>query len=567
MFSISLYSFKGKTIEVHKGLNPSYSSSIQPILTCVGTLRDGSSKFNPIVEIDVREYSNGEYYPDFNMFRILEFGRNYFVTNIEYSINGLLIISGRVDVLSSFERKILNQKCIISRNEYADDNGIYADNRRLVLPSNSVEIFQCGNLKSKTYNILGSPTFKYYTYTADKPHYLVSVIGEAVGSELTDESNDRDILRSPTISPITRCFFFKTRGSYNSFMKSIMTQVKTSTLDGLFSNPAELVVSSYLVPFDLSDSDIRSISTVAGNKINLAGISNVDISVGLDNTLYSIKESSSLRLFVDISTVKQQIFTSWKDHSPYSSYYIYLPFIGIREVDSSILENTSCIYYDIDIPSGEVIVYLSSTPSDDDGSENQSITVLPTAGFIPTNEIKTVLATYNGNAYTPIPIGLSNKADLERNKWNAISSGFGTIVASTTTGAAVAGVKGGLVGFGAGLVNAVINYGNETFLNAIPKASISQIADSALLYKLSSVPFIVKYSKQFKNIDGSNDTSFRKTQGVSTYIDDLLTNIHGYTEVLDIDFDNTIVIGNEQDVTEPEAIEITNLLKSGVILP
>lgn len=106
-FVIKIQRMSSETIKIHK--------EVTTILELNGVLRDGSSIINPSVLI---EDSVGlDVLNVANYMEIPEFGRKYFIGDIKSVYNGLIQISGHVDVLSSFSGDLLLNKGIIFRQE------------------------------------------------------------------------------------------------------------------------------------------------------------------------------------------------------------------------------------------------------------------------------------------------------------------------------------------------------------------------------------------------------------------------------------------------------------------
>lgn len=60
-----------------------------------------------------------------NYFRVMEFGRYYFLTNITLGTAGDFVITGHVDVLSSWATKVRNLTGVVARQEF--DYNLYLD--------------------------------------------------------------------------------------------------------------------------------------------------------------------------------------------------------------------------------------------------------------------------------------------------------------------------------------------------------------------------------------------------------------------------------------------------------
>ena len=83
------------------------------IITLTGTLKAETSIIDPviIIEYDLALLENCNY------MTIHEFGRTYFIRNIRSVRNGLVEISGHVDVLTSFRQQIRENTGIIRKQE------------------------------------------------------------------------------------------------------------------------------------------------------------------------------------------------------------------------------------------------------------------------------------------------------------------------------------------------------------------------------------------------------------------------------------------------------------------
>lgn len=89
------------------------------ITTLSGSLKNQCNILTPSIVI--------EYLPPtrFNYFYIPEFSRYYFVTNITYITNGIVEITGSVDVLDSYEQAIRMNYGVIQRQENVFNLDLY----------------------------------------------------------------------------------------------------------------------------------------------------------------------------------------------------------------------------------------------------------------------------------------------------------------------------------------------------------------------------------------------------------------------------------------------------------
>ena len=87
--------------------------SISTLYTASGALREGTSIINPVIMISG---ANVPTLKNANYMHIPDFNRYYFITDIKSIRNGLIEISGHVDVLQTYSSQIRNNTAIIKRN-------------------------------------------------------------------------------------------------------------------------------------------------------------------------------------------------------------------------------------------------------------------------------------------------------------------------------------------------------------------------------------------------------------------------------------------------------------------
>ena len=87
--------------------------SISTLYTASGALREGTSIINPVIMISG---ANVPTLKNANYMHIPDFNRYYFITDIKSVRNGLIEISGHVDVLQTYSGQIRNNTAIVKRN-------------------------------------------------------------------------------------------------------------------------------------------------------------------------------------------------------------------------------------------------------------------------------------------------------------------------------------------------------------------------------------------------------------------------------------------------------------------
>lgn len=156
-FNIILYNTPSENNRVTKVLN-------NP-LTLSGELREQTSILSPKVKVQ----STGPL-SNYNYAYIEQFGRYYYITDIESVINNIWLVSMRCDVLMSFDSEIRSLTCILARQ-----NTIYSP--YLEDPLISVSIDQ-------------RPTIKYFDKGFSKNlEYVLVTSGGYSHEESTGEVN------------------------------------------------------------------------------------------------------------------------------------------------------------------------------------------------------------------------------------------------------------------------------------------------------------------------------------------------------------------------------------------
>ena len=102
--TIDLYINKSEKERVTKTLSSEKSFT--------GTLREQTSIIDPTISIESTDNLS-----QYNYMYIPDFGRYYYIRNVESVKNGLWRITGHVDVLMSFKNQILANSGVIERQE------------------------------------------------------------------------------------------------------------------------------------------------------------------------------------------------------------------------------------------------------------------------------------------------------------------------------------------------------------------------------------------------------------------------------------------------------------------
>ena len=125
MFNIVFYQNQSENITVNK--------TLLTVVTLSGVLRNGTSIVDPVIMINgsLSDVSSVPGFAKINYAYIQEFGRYYYVRNIESVNNSCVAVSMHVDVLMSFKDEIKANKGIVSRAENASQFNLYLNDGSL----------------------------------------------------------------------------------------------------------------------------------------------------------------------------------------------------------------------------------------------------------------------------------------------------------------------------------------------------------------------------------------------------------------------------------------------------
>lgn len=113
-------------LQLNSSDNRTINKTISTIASLSGTMRQETSIINPVftLEADLTTLAGCNY------FTVDELGRSYYIKDIISLRNGLVQITGHIDVLYTYRNAILSQQAVIGRSEnkynlYMDDASWY----------------------------------------------------------------------------------------------------------------------------------------------------------------------------------------------------------------------------------------------------------------------------------------------------------------------------------------------------------------------------------------------------------------------------------------------------------
>ena len=273
----------------------------------------------------------------------------------------------------------------------------------------------------------------------------------------------------------------------------------------LFTDPMECIIGLTIVPCAPSTGG------------------NFEIKVGYIGTGVSAPKLASQYAEVSCGSINaDEFWGSALDYSPYTKLHIYLPYVGMREINADeIMGKTIGVTYHVDLLSGACTAFVTANGS--------------------------VLYQFNGQCSINIPMAASNFTEMIHSAVTAI----GTVAATVSPGSAAAAATGGAmlagaVQMGANAANAAMG-SKPTFQHS------GQMGGSGGMLAVQTPYLIIERPRQ------SMPEGLNGFVGYPSNINYKLYDLTGYTVIDSIHLDGI-------PATDTELSEIVSLLKGGVIL-
>ena len=235
------------------------------------------------------------------------------------------------------------------------------------------------------------------------------------------------------------------------------------------------------------------------------------------------------------SMVIPEYYGNYLDYSPYSKAFIYLPFIGIVEVDvDDIVGHSVNILYHVDSYNGSCIAQVTVAKD---------------------NYVNTIYQ-FSGNCAVDIPLAGGSQAAIRAGMISAAAYGIGSTVNGVINGAAL-GAIGGLAGAAIGGITGAIGSAGAGIANVVSQKSTVQHSGSfGASYGAMGIkkPYIIIRRPVQKFVNG-----YQRDYGYPAYIRVTIGSCTGYLRVREVNVQSTLA-------TDDEKVMIENLLKSGVYI-
>lgn len=278
-------------------------------------------------------------------------------------------------------------------------------------------------------------------------------------------------------------------------LKEVVQALKRS-----ISNPLDYVIGLNIIP--------SAGLSIGGSSTIRFGFVNSNVSMPRLTNQYFTVDCGSL----SFNTLCGDTFL---DYAPYSKFSIYLPYIGVKDVDANdFVGHTISVLYHGDVVTGGVTAYILK-----DGS---------------------VMYQYSGCCALNVP--------LTADGWGSTISGAVQIATSIVAGGIVGGSAGVALGAAKGASSVAAN---PSLLS--PQIMRSGAVSGGAGCMGVQYPFVIREAVRFHSTSGFNTVS-----GYPSYYYKSLSSVHGFTTCLDVHL-------KQIPATQNEIIEIERLLKEGVI--
>lgn len=297
-----------------------------------------------------------------------------------------------------------------------------------------------------------------------------------------------------------------------------------------FADPSQIMVGLGIVPVQVETN---------GTFYHKVGTVEFPVPMPLVKSQYQEFDCGSLEV--------KHFWGSALDYAPYTQIQIYLPYIGVRELNTDeIMGKTLSVKYHIDLYGGGVVAFVLVNNS--------------------------VRYQYSGNCMQQIPISSANYSELIANLVQ-LACVVGTGIAAGGAGAAAraneaASESIGIAAvessddFGAGLADWIDHGGAGKLLNCTVQTIMSNKPRIERTGTLGAVTGQMAVQTPFLIItrpEQSLPENYKHYNGYPSNITSRLGDLTGFTQVENIRL-------NDIPATQPEIIEIYDLLQKGVII-
>lgn len=235
----------------------------------------------------------------------------------------------------------------------------------------------------------------------------------------------------------------------------------------------------------------------------------------------------------------EKYYGSCFDYSPYTVLQIFLPFIGMRELDvDEVMGRSISVVYHCDCYTGACVAFITT----------------------PINNVDSVIAQYSGNILQQVPFGAGDFSQIVAATLSVATAVTGSIAAGGAAGAALAkeGATAGKIVSGAAAAageNAPsITSSMCNVMSLKPRIEKASIAAGSSGQMSTLKPYLLRRIPR-----QSLPANYKELNGYPSNIAGPLSNFSGYAEIETIQLSGV-------NLTEPEITELLTILRGGVII-
>ena len=538
--TLTLYALSCETNRVDK------SNYLSVMSFYSAELKEPTDVLRPVLTI-AHTGQNGKI-PKFNYFSIGAFDRFYFVEDIVVLSQGLIQVTGRVDVLHTYRNAIKALTTFVERNEFTY-NALLNDNERPFkqVPLTTMTWLHTGGNFEFEFDldenavsaIVETMQAAYTSITERSAYYEYAPLTPATipGSGILDDVNTANLSRAGK------------NGIHYGFTKKQLDRLGEHILDSNDFDAYFLSVVNF--PFDFS-----SISGYMDSQATKPYLYNdflflwkpqstgddafINNSAYPDNHVYRYKYGGVIPYLKLFSQVIIPSITDYKQLPPFTYYQLFIPFVGWVDLQPQIIAGHTCtLYYSLSSYDGSGIAFLVDEST------------------------QVVVADYPVNVGTRIDFTKANLKEL-RNAMtqgalsmalNAVGSVLSASVMAESGNALGAGIA--LASGASSIIQGSVALAQNNYLSK-PTGSINaQLSvfnpSAAWLRKVATDPLFADGTATFD--------SYAHEVGLPLAEPKLLSSLSGFTRCSRVNIDDAISVAYASEKEEIQA-----LLISGVIL-
>lgn len=278
----------------------------------------------------------------------------------------------------------------------------------------------------------------------------------------------------------------------------------------MYNNPIDAIMDYFYIP-------IQPKVRTSGH-IGLCGM-DTGISAEIVSSMYSEFDFGTL----DIA----EYYGDFLDYEPYTNISIYLPFVGIRQLNANLYMNSTLhIVYRVDVMTGCFVAYLEVTQKTQWGVRKQMVN------------------SFSGNMAIHLPLTNVSNTMFTQSMITGLSG-----VASGTTQIALGNPTGAITA-----TSGLFNMGASAYMGGTSLETVSRY-DGNIGFLGVMYPYLI-IERPVANIP----FNYGRYNGYNSFIERKLSDISGYTKVQSIHLDG--IVG----ILDSERQELEKILKDGIVI-